>query len=137
MSTRQGWPFQQTGNCGRLFGCDMRIQDFPVLLLAMTLSFAARGAAAAAAPVESKTPATDPIDWTKAREFWSFRPPSLKARPVVKNRRWPRQPLDYFVLARLEQTNLVPARQADERTLVRRVTFDLTGLPPTPSEVAA
>src|SRR5437879_1265314 len=77
------------------------------------------------------------IDWNKEREFWSFRPPTPQARPVVKNKRWPSQPLDYFVLARLEQTNLSPSPEADPRTLVRRATFDLTGLPPTPEEVQA
>ena len=77
------------------------------------------------------------IDWNKEREFWSFRPPTAQARPVVKNKRWPSQRLDYFVLARLERANLSPSPEADQRTLVRRVTFDLTGLPPTPEEVEA
>jgi hypothetical protein len=75
------------------------------------------------------------IDWNKQREFWSFRPPTAQARPWVKNRLWPSQPLDYFVLARLEQTNLSPSPEADQRTLVRRLSFDLTGLPPMPEEV--
>src|SRR6266566_4254255 len=77
------------------------------------------------------------IDWNQERDFWSFRPPSAQARPVVRNGQWPSQPLDYFVLARLEQTNLSPSPEADPRTLVRRATFDLTGLPPTPEEVQA
>ena len=77
------------------------------------------------------------IDWNKEREFWSFRPPTAQARPVVKNKRWPSQRLDYFVLARLERANLSPSPEADQRTLVRRVTFDLTGLPSTPEEVQA
>src|SRR5438034_11717726 len=76
-------------------------------------------------------------DWNKERDFWSFRPPTAKARPGVRNTQWPSQPLDYFVLARLEQTNLSPSPEADPRTLVRRVTFDLTGLPPSPEEVQA
>src|SRR5205814_607032 len=58
-----------------------------------------------------------------------------KSRPAVKNKRWPAQPLDFLVLARLEQTNLAPASAADKRTLLRRVSFDLTGLPPTAEEV--
>ncbi len=77
------------------------------------------------------------IDWNQERDFWSFRPPSAQARPVVRNGQWPSQPLDYFVLARLERTNLSTSPEADPRTLVRRVTFDLTGLPPTPEEVQA
>src|SRR6266571_9289000 len=77
------------------------------------------------------------IDWNQERDFWSFRPPSAQARPVVRNGQWPSRPLDYFVLARLEHSNLSPSPEADPRTLVRRVTFDLTGLPPTPEEVQA
>lgn len=75
------------------------------------------------------------IDWAQEREFWSFRPPQSQSRPAVKNRRWPGQPLDYFILARQEARGLSPAREADKRTLLRRVTLDLTGLPPTPAEM--
>src|SRR2546422_610300 len=84
---------------------------------------------------ESQKESEEAIDWRKEREFWSFRLPAPKMRPSVKNNRWPSQPLDYFVLARLEQTNLAPSVEADKRTLLRRVTYDLTGLPPTPEEV--
>jgi len=80
---------------------------------------------------------TEGIDWNKERQFWSFRPPIAQARPPVKAKRWPSQPLDYFVLARLERANLSPTQEADPWTLIRRVTFDLTGLPPTPEEVQA
>src|SRR6266850_2285046 len=79
----------------------------------------------------------DEIDWAKAREFWSFRAPSAHSRPVVRNNRWPTQPLDYFVLGRIESKVLAPSPEAYKRTLIRRVTFDLTGLPPTPEEVRA
>jgi hypothetical protein len=75
------------------------------------------------------------IDWKKEREFWSFRPPRFQARPEVRNKRWPSQPLDYFVLCRLERANCSPAPEADRQTLVRRATLDLAGLPPTPEEV--
>jgi hypothetical protein len=77
----------------------------------------------------------DDIDWAKEREFWAFRVPTAQVRPVVKNTRWPKQTVDYFVLARLEQKRLLPSVEAERRTLIRRVTFDLTGLPPTPDEV--
>jgi hypothetical protein len=76
-------------------------------------------------------------DWAKERQFWSLRSPKTQARPVVKNRKWPRQPLDYFLLARMEKAGLAPSPEADKRTLIRRLTFDLTGLPPTPEEVDA
>jgi hypothetical protein len=85
----------------------------------------------------SQTGSDDEIDWAKAREFWSFRAPSAPLRPVVTNKRWPRQPLDYFVLGRLESKSLSPSPEAEKRTLIRRVTFDLTGLPPSPEEVRA
>jgi Protein of unknown function (DUF1549)/Protein of unknown function (DUF1553) len=77
------------------------------------------------------------IDFAKERQFWSFQSPSAPPRPAVKNTRWPRQELDYFVLARLESKRLAPSEEAEKRTLIRRVTFDLTGLPPTPEEVSA
>jgi hypothetical protein len=75
------------------------------------------------------------MDWPKERQFWSFQPPKPQSRPSVKNKSWPRQPLDYFILAKIEQKKLAPAAEADRRTLIRRVTLDLTGLPPTPAEV--
>jgi len=81
--------------------------------------------------------ADDSIDWAREREFWSFRPPVAQARPAVRAVRWPRERIDYFILARVEQRGLAPSAEADRRTLIRRATFDLTGLPPTPAEVAA
>lgn len=68
---------------------------------------------------------------------WAFQPMTPQAIPAVKNTAWPQSPIDYFVLARLEEAGLTPADAADKRTLIRRVTYDLTGLPPTPQEVAA
>jgi cytochrome c553 len=71
----------------------------------------------------------------KDRAFWSFRPVADPPLPAVNDRSWPQQALDYFVLARLEAAHLRPVAAADRRTLIRRATFDLTGLPPTPEEV--
>ena len=68
---------------------------------------------------------------------WSFVPPVRPPVPAVHDARWPRSDLDRFVLARLEQAGFVPAPEADRATLLRRVTLDLTGLPPTPEELAA
>ncbi len=68
---------------------------------------------------------------------WAFRTPIRPALPKVTNEAWPRNPIDYFVLARLEQEGLEPSQQADKARLLRRVSFDLTGLPPTPDEVEA
>ena len=71
------------------------------------------------------------------RQFWAFQKPVRPARPAVRNQRWVRSPIDAFVLAKLEAKGLRPAPPADRRTLIRRATFDLTGLPPTPREVEA
>lgn len=67
---------------------------------------------------------------------WSFIAPRRSPIPQVKDASWPRNAIDYFILSRLENTALEPSPQADKRTLVRRVALDLTGLPPTPQEVA-
>jgi mono/diheme cytochrome c family protein len=66
---------------------------------------------------------------------WSFVPPVKAALPKVKNSRWVKNSVDNFILARLEREKLSPNSEADKRTLLRRVTLDLTGLPPTPEEV--
>ncbi len=68
---------------------------------------------------------------------WSFQPLGAAPIPEVKDTGWPRTPIDRFILAGLEARGLKPAPEADRRTWLRRVTFDLTGLPPTPGEAAA
>ncbi len=65
---------------------------------------------------------------------WSFIPPRKGALPEVRQRDWPRHPLDHFVLARLEAVRLGPSPEADRYRLIRRVALDLTGLPPTPEQ---
>ena len=72
-----------------------------------------------------------------AQKFWAFIPPKDPATPKVKNTGWVRSPIDAFVLAGLEAKDLKPAPPASKRELIRRATFDLTGLPPTPEEVQA
>ena len=69
--------------------------------------------------------------------WWSLRPLSRPTVPTVANRSWVRTPIDAFVLARLEANRLRPAPEADRRTLLRRLCFDLTGLPPTPEQMSA
>ena len=68
---------------------------------------------------------------------WAYVPPTRPAVPAVKQRTWPRNPVDHFVLARLEAEGLAPQPEADRATLARRLALDLTGLPPTPEEVDA
>jgi hypothetical protein len=77
------------------------------------------------------------IDWKEARQFWSFQPIKSPAVPAVKDNRWARDDIDRFVLARIEKEGLHPVADADRRTLIRRLYFDLIGLPPTPDEVDA
>jgi cytochrome c553 len=71
------------------------------------------------------------------KAFWAFQPVHDHPPPAVRATDWPTSPLDRFVLAKLEARGLSPAPRADRRTLIRRVTFDLTGLPPTPAEIDA
>jgi mono/diheme cytochrome c family protein len=73
----------------------------------------------------------------RARSLWSFQPVGNPAPPEVRDRDWPASPIDRFVLARLEAGGLAPSPPADKAALIRRVTFDLIGLPPTPEEIAA
>lgn len=73
----------------------------------------------------------------KWQQHWSFITPVRPALPAVKNRAWLKNPIDAFVLARLEEEKLDPAIEADRVTLLRRLSLDLTGLPPTPDEVDA
>jgi hypothetical protein len=71
------------------------------------------------------------------QRHWSFIAPVRPPLPVVREQEWPRNSIDYFVLQRLERENLRPSSEADRRTLIRRITLDLTGLPPTLLEVEA
>ncbi|PYV86551.1 MAG: hypothetical protein DMG05_19415 [Acidobacteria bacterium] len=71
------------------------------------------------------------------RAYWAFQPIRKPALPKVEDNSWVVSPIDRFILSKLESQGLKPARAADKRTLIRRATFDLIGLPPTPEEVEA
>jgi hypothetical protein len=71
----------------------------------------------------------------QARNYWAFRPPQTCPSPTIADRAWPRQKIDWFVRRKLEEHGFQPAPPADRRTLIRRVTFDLIGLPATFAEV--
>ncbi len=77
-----------------------------------------------------------PVD-DQARRFWAFRPVERPAVPEVRDRAWVRNPIDAFVLAKLEAAGLRPAPPADKVALLRRVYYAVTGLPPTPAAVEA
>ena len=79
--------------------------------------------------------AASQIDYVQGRKHWAFQPVQTVVPPKVKNSSWPRNDVDAFTLAKMEQAAIAPALDADPRTLIRRMTFDLTGLPPTPEEV--
>ena len=80
-------------------------------------------------PRDAETVASDPA--RKKDELWSLQPVRRPDVPSVSDARWPRNDIDRFVLAKLEERGLPPSTAADRRTLIRRMTFDLTGLPPT------
>ena len=71
------------------------------------------------------------------KPHWAFVAPSQAEPPRVKQRSWPKNPIDRFILARIEQEKLKPSPETDRHTLIRRVSLDLIGLPPTPEEVDA
>lgn len=89
------------------------------------------------APWPGKPPVspTGPVISDKQRAFWSFQKPKPPAVPVVKADSWAHNDIDRFILAKLEEKHLTPVADADKRTLIRRATFDLTGLPPSPQEI--
>lgn len=96
-------------------------------------------------PQESDAPKDDmaavpekKLDYEKLRkEHWAFQPLRRAEPPTVKNAAWPAGSIDRYILATLEQKNLTPAPEADKAVLLRRITFDLIGLPPTPDELNA
>ncbi len=71
------------------------------------------------------------------QEHWSFTAPTRPKPPAVVNTAWVRNPIDRFILAKLQKSGLTPAAPVDRRTLIRRVSLDLTGLPPEAKEVEA
>ncbi|MGH7174005.1 MAG: DUF1549 domain-containing protein, partial [Gemmataceae bacterium] len=85
----------------------------------------------------AKWPATTSTDAQRVQSrHWAFQPVKQPALPIVKDRAWMRNALDGFVLARLEKEGLAPAPEADRPTLLRRLSLDLLGLPPTLEEIA-
>ncbi|MBL8827640.1 MAG: DUF1553 domain-containing protein [Planctomycetaceae bacterium] len=81
--------------------------------------------------IAEETVAPEPPVTAADREHWAFQPPRMPSLPAVKQPGWCRTPIDYFILAKLEAKGLTPAPPADPATLVRRLTYSLTGLPPT------
>jgi Protein of unknown function (DUF1553)/Protein of unknown function (DUF1549)/Planctomycete cytochrome C len=88
-------------------------------------------------PGPTTTVAKSAINIEEGRKFWAFRPLAASPPPPVRDSSWPRRRIDGFLLAALENKGLAPSPETDRRTLIRRLSFDLTGLPPTPAEVGA
>jgi hypothetical protein len=89
-------------------------------------------------PLGAATSAKKPLTVTdRDRDYWAYRPLAHLALPAVKDASWPRTPIDRFLLAKMESKGITPVPAADRRTLVRRLYFDLIGLPPEPEEVEA
>lgn len=84
-------------------------------------------------PTKVTSPASQPA--RSAAKSWAYLSPKMPLLPKVKNVKWAESPIDRFILSGLESKGLQPAPAADRRTLIRRATFDLTGLPPTPQEI--
>jgi hypothetical protein len=97
----------------------------------------ALGAPEVAIEPDVATTTPDPLVTDKDRDFWAFQPPQPVAVPSVKHRGLVRNPIDAFVLQKLEAQGLTLAPEADRATLLRRACLDLTGLPPDPEEVTA
>ncbi len=108
--------------------------------IAMLVEWVRRGAALPP-DTASNTPSASNAKWetvfAERRKHWAYQPVRAPPLPNVKNIAWAQSPIDKFILAKLEAAGLKSATSADRRTLIRRATFDLIGLPPTPSEVEA
>src|SRR5438874_1655774 len=88
-------------------------------------------------PAEVRKPIAVPQVNAETMRFWSFQPVKRPPIPAVKNGAWVRTPIDAFVLSKLESNGLSPSPAAERALLIRRATYDMTGLPPTPDEVNA
>lgn len=87
--------------------------------------------------VEDEYHEEEGVDWEQARQYWAYQPPGQPEPPAVENQAWPTNGIDRFILARLEDAGLEPNPAADKVALVRRVYYDLIGLPPTPAQIDA
>jgi hypothetical protein len=107
----------------------------PDTIIADFEAWIAAGATVPAESAPSIKPA--PVDWAKARQAWAFQRPVKHGPPPVVDSSWPKNEVDGFVLAQLDARQLKPVRPATKLELIRRATFDLIGLPPTPEECSA
>ena len=122
---------RQSGELKMPKGGHLKSQDIAVLE-----DWVKMGAPWPNSPVAAATPA-GPTVTPEQKKFWSFQPVHAPPLPVVADKKWSTTNLDKFVLAKLEKQELHPVAFADKRTLIRRATYDLTGLPPTAGAIDA
>ncbi len=103
-----------------------RLTDKEIAILAAWIDQGAK------APAKEETVGGGPVS-----DHWAFKAPVRPALPRLRNEPWAKNPIDCFILARLEKEGITPSPEADRATLIRRVTLDLLGLPPSPAEVEA
>ncbi|MHC4878067.1 MAG: DUF1553 domain-containing protein [Planctomycetota bacterium] len=109
-----------------------RLSDADVAIFEKWIAIGAPDPRADAISVDAES-----IDIDAARDFWSFQHPQKRAAPEVQDSQWARSEIDQFLLVDIEAAKLSPVADASRREWLRRATFDLTGLPPTPDEIAA
>ncbi len=127
---------EQTGSLKMPKGGKLKPEEIAALV--EWVKAGANWPANASAP--ANTTASTGVITEKQREFWSFQPLKTVPVPAIEDKRyehWAKTPVDHFILAGLHSAGLTPAPQADRRTLIRRATYDLTGLPPSEQEVEA
>src|SRR5262249_29147391 len=125
------WP----GNAAGRWKSDPMLANHRVVIAMLAVQFVTRSTADVAQS-DGRDRHGEDLQPTTNRH-WAFQPMTRPAVPEVKGKRWVQTPVDNFILAKLEQHRLAPSPPADKYALLRRVTFDLTGLPPAPDEVEA
>lgn len=120
----------------KLRGQDARSQSFSRLHAIVFLVFVA-GLLAGDKPAPDEGFAPPEHFSREQREHWAYQPVKRTEPPAVKETGWIKNPIDRFILAEIEKLGVAHSPQADRVALIRRVTFDLTGLPPSPDQVAA
>src|SRR4029434_7069150 len=108
-----------------------KLTDAQLAALTEWIKAGAQWPASTPASATPSSGAPDKVITAEQRAFWSFQPIHRGAVPAVAREDWPKSDIDRFILARLDKDGLTLAKPADKRTLIRRATLDLTGLPPT------
>lgn len=115
---------------------DGKLKPAEIALLTAWVKMGAPWPASPGKP-QTKPEADGPLFTDEERNFWAFQPPRQSELPQVEQADWPREKFDHFVLSKLNELGLKPAPEANKRDWIRRATFDLCGLPPTPDEIDA